>query len=437
MDDEAMVGPAWRMRRSVASPAPVPPARRAAPDAEPVPARPAAVRAANDRLALDLLLTHGALAAADLRELTGLSGPTISALLTRLREAGLVLTTGESEAVRRGPAARLYAVNPHRAYVAGVDIRTDRVTAVAADLAGATVADAEYAVKSPRTPVGPLVTGLVRALQRGDRPPHTVVVGAPGLVDPATGQLRSTTTLPSWHESLVTALRRRLAAPVVVENEVNLAALAELREGAARDRDSFVLLWLGHGAGAGTVLDGRLRRGASGGAGEIGFLAVPGEGGLVDGCPSGFHSLVSSAAVCSLAARHGLLPAPAGPTDGGDSPVGAAGGSGVAAAEAAVRAALAAGQRGEAFLDELAGSIALGALAICVVLDPGCLVLGGELGRAGGAALAERVAARLAERSPVRTDVRASEVPGSPVLTGAVLTALDAARTDLFGPPTG
>jgi len=77
----------------------------------------------------------------------------------------------------------------------------------------------------------------------------------------------------------------------------------------------------------------------------------------------------------------------------------------------------------------------VGALAICVVLDPGCLILGGEIGRAGGRELADRVAARLAELSPLPTEVRAAEVPGSAVLAGAVRIALDAAHADLFGPP--
>src|SRR5262249_38297809 len=105
------------------------------------------------------------------------------------------------------------------------------------------------------------------------------------------------------------------------------------------------------------------------------------------------------------------------------------------AAEAAVHAAAGAGERGAAFLDELARNVALGALAICVVVDPGLLVLGGETGRAGGRALADRVAARLAELAPLRTEVRAAEVPGSAVLAGAVVAALDTAHADLFGPP--
>ncbi len=96
-------------------------------------------------------------------------------------------------------------------------------------------------------------------------------------------------------------------------------------------------------------------------------------------------------------------------------------------------AAVAAGPAGEPFLDALAEKVALGASAICVILDPGFLVLGGEVGRAGGSALADRVAARLAALSPLRTEVRAGTAGGSAVLGGAVLTASDAVCRDLFG----
>ncbi|MEU3571734.1 ROK family transcriptional regulator, partial [Kitasatospora sp. NPDC036755] len=105
------------------------------------------------------------------------------------------------------------------------------------------------------------------------------------------------------------------------------------------------------------------------------------------------------------------------------------------AAEAAVRAALAVGAAGEGFLDELAERIAIGAASVCVVLDPGCVVLGGEIGRAGGPELAGRVQRRLARLSPLRTEVRAGTAGGGAVLAGAVLTAGDAARRDLFGEP--
>lgn len=102
-------------------------------------------------------------------------------------------------------------------------------------------------------------------------------------------------------------------------------------------------------------------------------------------------------------------------------------------AESLVRAAVAAGDAGAAFLDALAARIALGVAAVCAVLDPGCVVLGGEVGRGGGAELADRVTSHLARLSPLRTDVRAGAVGGRAVLLGAVLAARDAAQNDLFG----
>ncbi|MEV4067402.1 winged helix-turn-helix domain-containing protein, partial [Nonomuraea dietziae] len=86
-------------------------------------ATPAMARAINDRLALDLLLEQGPLTAPQLRELTGLSRPTVADLIERLRAAGLIEAAGEYGEDRRGPNARLYGVVADRAHVAGVDIR--------------------------------------------------------------------------------------------------------------------------------------------------------------------------------------------------------------------------------------------------------------------------------------------------------------------------
>ncbi|MFJ9772959.1 ROK family transcriptional regulator [Kitasatospora sp. NPDC101157] len=397
-------------------------------------ATPSTARAINDRLALNLLLEQGPLTATELRDLTGLSRPTVADLLDRLQRTGLVAVVGERGEQRRGPNARLYALVASRAHIAAFDVREEGVSLVVADLAGRSLATAEVPVETSASGAAGAVPGadgaaetIVRTLLETARGAgverlHTVAVGAPGLVDPATGRLHSTGKLPGWHAELLTALRELPGTDVILENEVNLAGRAEYRVGAARDRDTFVLMWLGHSVGAAVILDGQLRRGFSGGTGEICFLPVPGTVGLpsADSCEGGFHGLVGSAAICALARTHGL------PADrAGDA----------SAAEAAVRAALAAGAAGEAFLDELAERIALGAAALCVVLDPGCVVLGGEIGRAGGAELAGRVERRLAGFSPLRTEVRAGTAGGGAVLAGAVLTAGDAVRRDLFGEP--
>ncbi|SOD61201.1 Sugar kinase of the NBD/HSP70 family, may contain an N-terminal HTH domain [Streptomyces zhaozhouensis] len=393
-------------------------------------ATPQTARAINDRIALELLTEHGPLTAARLRELTGLSRPSVAELLGRLGRGGLVDVVGETGAERRGPNARVYGLVAGRAHVAALDVRVEGVSLALADLAGSTVASRSVplvAATGRREGQHPMVAAVLATLraagaEAGVAELHTVALGAPGLADPATGALRVSDALPAWHRELVTALRETVGAPVLLENEVNLAGIAEHRLGSVRDRDTFVLLWLGVGVGAAVVLDGALRRGASGGAGELGFLPVPGTGRLpsaVD-CDGGLHSLVSGAAVRALAARHGLH---------GSGDEDAAG----ATAERLVAGAAARpdGSAG-AFLDELAGRVALGAASATAVLDPGCVVLGGEVGRAGGRVLAARVGTRLRELSPLDTEVRATAVDGNPVLGGALVTALDAARAELF-----
>ncbi|MGW0121646.1 ROK family transcriptional regulator [Streptomyces sp. NPDC003327] len=383
-------------------------------------ASPSTARAINDRLALRLLQDEGPLTAAQLKTHTGLSRPTVADLVERLQGSGLVHVVGEAGAERRGPNAKLYGIVADRAHLAALDVRTRSVTVAVTDLLGTTLAEASAPVgedegASGPAPAqggggtGPAVEKAVALLERaveeaGVDGLHSVAVGAPGLIDPATGDLRDSARLPAWHRRLVRVLQERLPAHVLVENETNLAALAELREGAARDREDFVLLWLGQGVGAAVVLGGGLRRGASGGAGEIGFLPVPGTARLpsATGCDGGFHELACAAAIEALAVEHGLDPA----------------------------TALASGHG--PFVDAVARRVAVGAAAVAAVLDPGCVVLGGETGHVGGAPLAARVEAELAALSPLRTEVRPTALGDAAVLRGALLTARDAAQDALF-----
>ncbi|MFF9522519.1 ROK family transcriptional regulator [Streptomyces achromogenes] len=414
-----------------------------------MPASPSTARALNDRLALRLLQQEGPLTAGQLKQLTGLSRPTVADLVDRLTAAGLIQVVGESGEQRRGPNARLYGIVAGRAHLAALDVRTEGVLVLVSDLLGRVLAEASAPIGGD-TGTGPAVEQAVAAVERavkegGADRLHTVGIGAPGLIDPATGDLRDSAGLPAWHRSLVAALQDRLpGARVTVENETNLAALAEQREGAARDRDTFVLLWLGHGVGAAVVLDGTLRRGASGGTGEIGFLPVPGTDTLPSAtdCDGGFHSLAGAAAVVSLAAECGL-PAP-GPEGGAAAADGTEGAGGAAravrgaadgsGAARVVRDAVArASAADERFLRALADRVAVGAASVVAVLDPGCVVLGGEIGRAGGAVLAGLVEKRLRRMSPLATEVRASGLGGAAVLRGALITARERAQDELFG----
>ncbi|MFF8728701.1 ROK family transcriptional regulator [Streptomyces sp. NPDC015171] len=402
-----------------------------------MPASPSTARAINDRLALSLLQQEGPLTAGQLKQLTGLSRPTVADLVDRLTASGLITVVGESGELRRGPNARLYGIVADRAHLAALDVRTEGVLVLVSDLVGRVLAEASVPIGG-ETGTGPAVELAVAAVENtakeaGAERLHTVGIGAPGLIDPASGDLRDSAGLPAWHRSLVAALQDRLSGTrVTVENETNLAALAEQREGAAHDRDTFVLLWLGHGVGAAVVLDGTLRRGASGGTGEIGFLPVPGTDALPSAtdCAGGFHSLAGAGAIARLAAEHGLpVPATA------DGP-----GAARTVREAVAPAAHAAGtadapDAATRFLHTLADRIAVGVASVVAVLDPGCVVLGGEVGQAGGAVLAGLVEERLHRMSPLATEVRASSLGGTAVLRGALFTARERAQDELFAPP--
>jgi predicted NBD/HSP70 family sugar kinase len=380
------------------------------------PGTPSLLRELNDRAALDLLLRGGMLTRSAISEYTGVSKVTVSQMLTRLEERGLVTVVGE-QAGNRGPNAALYSVVPSSAYVAGLYMDFDLVSAEVADVTGRRVAAVSVDPNGADDPVE-LVRGVIeRACASAGvdlARLSALVIGSPGVVDPQTGDPQLAVNLPAWHEGALDALRDVLHKPVVIENDVNLAAMAEWAAGAAVGADDFVLVWMGVGLGLATMLGGQLHRGAAGAAGEIGYLPVHGAPLHTDirhPASGGFQSLAGGAAVRALAARHGFA---------------------AATAAEAVQAAAIAQDAGAPFLDDLAQRVAVGVASVCVVLDPGLVVLGGEVGRAGGAALAARVAADVAAICPARPRVVPTGVPGEPVLRGAMLAAVDQARAALL-----
>jgi predicted NBD/HSP70 family sugar kinase len=380
------------------------------------PGTPSLLRELNDRAALDLLLRGGMLTRSAISEYTGVSKVTVSQMLTRLEERGLVTVVGE-QAGNRGPNAALYSVVPSSAYVAGLYMDFDLVSAEVADVTGRQVAAVSVNPNGADDPVE-LVRGVIeRACASAGvdlARLSALVIGSPGVVDPQTGDPQLAVNLPAWHEGALDALRDVLHKPVVIENDVNLAAMAEWAAGAAVGTDDFVLVWMGVGLGLATMLGGQLHRGTAGAAGEIGYLPVHGAPLHTDirhPASGGFQSLAGGAAVRALAARHGFA---------------------AATAAEAVQAAAIAQDGGAAFLDELAQRVAVGVASVCVVLDPGLVVLGGEVGRAGGTALAARVAADVAAICPARPRVVPTGVPGEPVLRGAMLAAVDQARAALL-----
>ncbi|MFH8615439.1 ROK family protein [Streptomyces sp. NPDC017979] len=390
----------------------------------------------NDRAALDLLLEHGTLSRTKVGKLTGLSKPTASQLLVRLEEAGLVVATGTTEG-RPGPGAQLYAINPAAGHAAGLDVTPQRIRAAVADVTGAVVGEYELATRGLRSTsvvrqVTDALDGAAKAAGLTLADVHRLVIGTPGAFDPATGRLRYASHLPGWHSAtLLDELAAALPMPFEYENDVNLVAVAEQRIGAARGHRDFVLLWNEEGLGGAVVIGGRLHRGFTGGAGEVGFLPVPGTPLMRQVTKSnggGFQELAGAQVLPRLARDLGVA-------DVGDGPY-----TDVAVA-LLERAALAAGPQHRAdpaqqpyrdLLDAYATALATGLASVVAVLDPELVVLAGRAITAGGEPLRARVQAELTELAAPRPRLLMASVPEDPVLRGALESALTATREEVF-----
>ncbi len=391
------------------------------------PGTPRLLRSINDRAVLDLLLNQGALSRPALGELTGLSKPTMSQILNRLESVGLVRKGGSSPG-RPGPNAMLYEIDPSAAYVGGLDVTPQRIRAAVADVTGRVVGEYELATpgRAARDTVARVVKAVDGACGEAGLPRerlHQLMIGTPGAFDPGTQRLRYARHLPGWHDpQLLSQLRRALDIRIEVDNDVNLAAVAELSLGAAQGCDNFVLLWGEEGVGAAIVIEGRLHRGFSGGAGEVGFLPLPGTP-LIRNVgvnnAGGFQELVGAKAVLKLAREHGIR---------------------ASTAENAVRSALRQPANGDPFLNELGERLAVGLAAIVSVLDPELVILSGGVLSEGGSRLREIVREELHDLSLCRPRIELTGVPADPVLKGALHAALRATRDLVFNtnePVTG
>jgi hypothetical protein len=186
-----------------------------------------------------------------------------------------------------GRRPRVYAARVDAAYVVGVDMGESTVRVAVADLRGDVVGEALAAFDDPRTPaarrLGHVRRSVADALQAAGVPSERVRVAALGVPAPVTPDGRAVavdTYLPGLARVDLRTALAPLPARLIVENDADLAVLAERWRGAAVGCADAVLLLAGERLGAGICVQGRLVRGRSGGAGEMGFLhLVAGVGG--------------------------------------------------------------------------------------------------------------------------------------------------------------
>jgi predicted NBD/HSP70 family sugar kinase len=378
------------------------------------------LRRQSERSVVDALMNRGPISRAALAVRTGLSKQTISEIVRDLEAEGLVIERGlTSGAV--GRTAITYELVASAAHVLAVDLGGAEVTVGAADLTGAIVGRVvERTDRRGGAQVIDQVARLARTVmtQAQIRPgsARVAVVGVPGAPEPGTGRVRLAPHVRGLEGiDVVGGLARALDCEVMLDNDVNLATWGEAWRGAGQGIDHLVYVALGSGIGCGLMIDGKLLRGADNAAGEMGFLPLGAD--PVEARSRRIGAFERAVAFDGIRARYAAA-------GGGEADV-AAILDRAEAGEAAARAAV----------DETGRLLAAGIAAVCAIVNPRKVVLGGPIG--ARAALLDRVRAALPIYFHSPVEVAAGALGPGAVLSGAVAAGLGRLHGTLFGGEVG
>jgi predicted NBD/HSP70 family sugar kinase len=371
----------------------------------------------NERTVLEWIRTIGPSSRAQIARRSGLSKPTVSQALAALEGSGLVREVGRTSG-GKGPTAVLYALDPSAGWVVGVDVGRRWVRAAIADLTGEIVARHDERTRSSAGSLIEQIGGAAHSLaaEAGiDWDDVTVAtVGSAGVLEPESGQVALAHNLPGWgRPGLIEAIRDELGTNVTFENDVNLATMGERWRGLGKEVDNFVYLHIGTGVGMGLVLNGELFRGATGAAGEVGYLpiAVADPHDPADRRRGALEGAIGAAGVVATARDAGMRP-----------PLSA-------------KRVFASARRGDGAaqrtVEVIAERIALAIAAVVPVVDPELVVLGGGIGR-NGDLLLDLIERELRAVSPFHPRIDVSALGEDAELQGAVALALRSAQDRLF-----
>ncbi|MGD0851883.1 MAG: ROK family protein [Acidimicrobiales bacterium] len=369
-------------------------------------ARPSLMRALNEQMLLEQIRRLDRVSRSDLVEISGLSKPTVAVALTNLEKVGLIRVAGRTSG-RRGRAPSLYQLRPEAGFVLGLDVGREYVRGAIADLSGAVRGRGQRKVH-PASSAGrvselvALADELVATVEIKRSLVTQTVIGSPGIYDPRRDALFMARGLPGWQSPhVLTELRRAFGEDMVVENDINLAALAERDVGTARGVQNFGFLSVGTGVGLGLILEGKLHRGSHGAAGEIAFMTLGSDGSVdpKDARRRGWLDSAASAAGVVRAARQAKM-------------------SGVVTARRIFETA----ERGDVLCERIvadeANLIARAIASITAVVDLDLVVLGGGIGQADYFVELVKRELRSLVRLPIA--VRASALGEDAVVQGSL-----------------
>ena len=371
---------------------------------------PALLRALNERTVLDAVRVSGPISRAGVARQTGISRPTVSLVLRSLLEDGLVRET-EHDPERPHYGATYFEADPEAAVVLGVDFGARAVRTALCDLNGEVRAREEIRSRGSVAERIDVLASSCRSLLRTSKLPtdllENAVVALPAVVSPVDGKVSSADLPGLGSGDLREQLERALRVPVSLENDVNLAAVAEQRNGVAQGVADFAFLLVGVGLGAAIVLDRKLYRGHNGAAGELDAVRS-GRPDDVDPCAAAISKLATDAA----AGRESALEPPF-----------------------EVPEIFAAAREGDsvaaAVVEETARRIALHVLPLAATLDLPLVVLGGSVG--ANPELLVPVRHHLEEWLPFPAPrVEVSARGEAAVIEGALAAGVDAALERVF-----
>jgi len=309
---------------------------------------------------LQLLFSNNDLSRAHISRVSGLSKQTISNVMAELEGAQLVEGTGNTEG-GIGRRALTYRLSPRAGFAVGIDLGGTNFRSGLVDFSGNVLA--ELSIESPHSSVDELleimsktISGLFEKAKVPMSDFAQIVIGIPGAVNPATGVISNAPNL-AYLDNLILRdlIQAKFKVSTLVENDVNIAALGELENSSTED---FGFIAIGTGVGMGLILDGELRRGFNGGAGEIGYLPL-GENVDEMSIEGHYEELIGGHAVelryeKQVDKKKSLIEIFESARNGDEI--------------------------ADRIVNELGNNIALGIQAICSVLDLGEIILGGGIG---------------------------------------------------------
>ena len=364
----------------------------------------------------------------ELTDVLGVSRSKTSLEVGRLLEAGLLVDDdlAESEGGRRSSLLRI----PRSAgLIAAVDLGATSIDVALSTLGSEIVAQRGETAdvrEGPKVVLGrvkELLEGLIVEQDADRHDVRAIGVGVPGPVEQASGLLRSPPIMPGWDRFPIRdAFAGEYAAPVFVDNDVNVMALGEHWGGVAKGVDNLLFVKIGTGIGGGIIADGRLYRGIQGCAGDIGHICADPEGPV---CTCGNRGCLEAMAAAPAIVRKAERSA-----RDGESPVLAAvlREKGELSAKDVGEAAGVGDYRALEIIRE-SGRLVGGVLATLVsTLNPSLIVIGGGVANIGHSLLAEIRSTVYSRSLPLATrnlPIVLSELEGAAGVTGASVLAAE------------